>query len=280
MIYGTTKFYCINKFLLILLLLLSSNIIAQDFVKSYPVFKSGERITYKAVYNWGFIWINAGTVQFNVSDTVYNDERAFYLNASGSSIRSYDWLFKVRDYFHSYTNVKNLLPYYFIRNTYEGGYKVDNEYIFNYRDSLIFSKTENTNKSISYDTVLISKQIHDVLSGIYYIRNLDFENYALNDIIPIQMIIDGEVFELYIRYLGMEILKTHDKRKFNTIKISALFVEGTIFKGGEDLLVWFTDDLNRIPVLVEAKILIGSVKATLNTTENLKFPLSSEIIED
>jgi len=85
---------------------------------------------------------------------------------------------------------------------------------------------------------------------------------------------------LYVRYLGKEILKTHDKRKFKTIKFSALLIEGTIFNGGEDLTVWVTDDLNRIPVLVEAKILIGSVKATVLDMENLKFPLTSEIKEN
>ncbi|HSH53034.1 MAG TPA: DUF3108 domain-containing protein, partial [Bacteroidales bacterium] len=82
-----------------------------------------------------------------------------------------------------------------------------------------------------------------------------------------------------VRFLGREVIKLHNKQKFKTIKFSALLVEGTIFKGGEDLLIWVTDDLNRIPVLIEAKILIGSVKATLLSTENLKFPLDSEITE-
>jgi len=73
------------------------------------------------------------------------------------------------------------------------------------------------------------------------------------------------------------LLTTHDNRQFKTIKFSVLLIEGTIFKKGEDLYVWVTDDFNRIPVLVDAKILIGSVKATLVSAENLKFPLSSEI---
>jgi len=46
-------------------------------------------------------------------------------------------------------------------------------------------------------------------------------------------------------------------------------VAGTIFKGGEDLVVWVTDDNYRIPVLVEAKILVGSVKAVLVGAEGL-----------
>jgi hypothetical protein len=250
---------------------------SQSLVEQYPVFNPGERITYSAVYNWGFIWINAGTVEFRVNETKYNDKEVYHFNSFGSSIPSYDWLFKVRDYFQSYARKDNLAPLFFDRNTYEGGYSVHNRFTFDYSDSLIYTQTENSDKPYTEDTLVLQQNIYDVVSGIYYIRNLDFEKYEINDTIPIRMIIDNEIFDLYIRYLGKEVLKTRDKRKFNTIKFSTLLIEGTIFSGKEDLYVWVSDDLNRIPILVEAKILIGSVKATLTGTENLKFPLSSEI---
>ncbi len=252
---------------------------SQELVNQYPVFKSGEKITYNAVYNWGFIWIKAGIVEFSVNETNYFNEPAYHLIAAGVSIPSYDWLYKVRDYYQSYTKKETLSPLFFSRNTYEGGYQVNNQFEFNYADSTIFTKTKNTNKAYNEDTLINNKKTYDVLSAVYLIRNIDFTQYSINDTIPIRVIIDNEIFELYIRYLGKEIIKTHDKRKFHTIKFSALLVEGTIFKGGEDLFVWVTDDLNRIPILVEAKILIGSIKATLAETENLKFPLSSEIKE-
>lgn len=279
-IFGTIKNKYLNKFLLFFLLLITAEQVkSQNFVNQFPVFQSGEKITYKAVYNWGFIWINAGFVLFKVEEKNWQGNEVYHFESSGSSLTSYDWLFKVRDYFQSYANKEDLSPYFFIRDTYEGGYKVDNKYRFNYTDSLIYSEIENTHKEFKRDTLQLEKQVFDVVSGVYYIRNLNFNNYQINDTIPVTMIIDNEIFDLYIRYLGKEVLKTHDKRKFRTIKFSALLVEGTIFKGGEDLTVWVTDDLNRVPVLVEAKILIGSVKATLDQTENLKFTLSSEIKE-
>jgi hypothetical protein len=54
-------------------------------------------------------------------------------------------------------------------------------------------------------------------------------------------------------------------------------VEGTIFRGDEDVLVWVTDDDNRIPVYIEAKILIGTVKAYLKEMRGIRNPLSSLI---
>ncbi len=270
-----------NTYLItVVLVIISLSVKSQTTISQFPVFQPDERITYSAVYNWGFIWLKAGKVEFKVTKTKYKDNEAYHLNAFGTSLPSYDWLFKVRDYFQSYVRTDNLAPLYFDRNTYEGGYYVQNQFIFNYKDSLIYTQTQNSNKPYSEDTLKMQKNIYDVISGVYYIRNLDFDKYEINDTIPVRMIIDNEIFDLYIRYLGKEVLKTHDKRKFNTIKFSALLVEGTIFKGGEDLYVWVSDDLNRIPILVEAKILIGSVKATLVGIENQKFPLSSEIVQE
>ena len=261
-------------------LFFSLTVKSQQIVEQFPVFKDGEKIMYSAVYNWGFIWINAGIVEFNVNDTVFKGKEVYHFDSYATSVPSYDWLFKVRDHFQSFARKDNLAPLYFSRNTYEGGYAVNNRFTFNYKDSLIYTQTENSDRPYSEDTLEMTKDIYDVISGVYQIRNLDFDKYKINDTIPVRMIIDNEIFDLYVRYLGREILKTHDKRKFKTIKFSALLIEGTIFKGGEDLYVWVTDDLNRIPVLVEAKILIGSVKATLTGTDNLKFPLDSEISLD
>ncbi|MGM0407906.1 MAG: DUF3108 domain-containing protein [Bacteroidota bacterium] len=256
---------------------ISINCYSQNLVKQFPVFKSGEKITYSAVYNLGFIWLNAGYVEFNVKKASFNNQDVYHFYSHGKSVPSYDWLFKVRDYYQSYAKTDNLAPLFFDRNTYEGGYQVHNRFTFDYTDSLIYTKSENSDKPYSEDTLKLPQNIYDVISGIYFIRNIDFDQYQVNDTIPVCMIIDNEIFSLFVRFLGREVIKLHNKQKFNTIKFSALLVEGTIFKGGEDLFVWVTDDLNRIPVLVEAKILIGSVKATLLTTENLKFPLESEI---
>ncbi|MFP4024229.1 MAG: DUF3108 domain-containing protein [Thiohalospira sp.] len=264
----------------ILFITLSLCCFAQNLVKQFPVFKTGERITYSVVYNWGFIWLNAGYVEFKVNKTSLSGQDVYHFNSYGTSIPSYDWLFKVRDYYQSYAKTDNLAPLYFDRNTYEGGYTVHNRFAFDYNDSLIYTTTENSNKPYSEDTLKMLQNIYDVISGVYYIRNIDFDQYEINDTIPVRMIIDNEIFDLYVRFLGRETIKLHNKQKFNTIKFSALLVEGTIFKGGEDLFVWVTDDMNRIPVLVEAKILIGSVKATLLTTENLKFPLEAEITDN
>jgi len=93
--------------------------------------------------------------------------------------------------------------------------------------------------------------------------------------VPVRVIIDRKDYNLYVRYLGRETIKNRDGEKYRCLKFSALLVSGTIFKGGEDLEVWVSDDDNRIPIMVKAKILVGSVKAYLTKWQGLKCPLSA-----
>ena len=44
------------------------------------------------------------------------------------------------------------------------------------------------------------------------------------------------------------------------------------------MFIWVTADENKVPVLVEAKILIGSVKAYLTGAKGLRYP--NDLIEN
>lgn len=233
-------------------------------------YKQGEIIDYEVYYNWGFIWLNAGWVKFQVKDSVYNNKETLLFDSYGSSHESYDWLFKVRDQYFSHVDKESLKPVLFHRKNSEGGFELENKYVFNWDANVIYSETENSDKPYSKDTIDISPCTFDVLSMVYYTRNLDFTKIKVGEKVPMSSILDNEVFDLYIRYMGKETIKDREGRKYNCIKFSALLVEGSIFKGGEDMFVWVTDDENKVPVLVEAKILIGSVKAYLSGTHGLK----------
>jgi hypothetical protein len=172
---------------------------------------------------------------------------------------------------------ETLLPLWFHRQNYEGGFEVNYKYFFDWSTKQAYTFTENSDRPFKQDTVAIRDCTYDVLSLIYFCRNLNFDGLSVNDTIPVVTFIDSEVYNLYIRYLGKEKIKDRNKQEYNCIKFSALLVEGTIFKGGEDLFVWVTDDDNRIPILVEAKILIGSAKAYFESAKGLRNPMKAKI---
>src|SRR6056297_2070538 len=105
----------------ILFILLPLNIIGQCNVEQ-RVFYAGEELTYKAFYNWNFIWLEAADVRFIVKE--FPARKAFKLESIGNSLPKYDWFYKVRDTFRSHIDTATLKPFYYHRNTLEGSYRV------------------------------------------------------------------------------------------------------------------------------------------------------------
>lgn len=233
-------------------------------------FLVGETIEYDAVYNWGFIWLEAAHVSFSVKDTIFEEKQQFHFVSTGISLPEYDWVFKVRDTFESIAGTDSLTPYYYNRKTNEGGYKVNNTLRYNYATSSITTKVWNSDKGGNSHSIPIKPCGSDLLNAVYRVRSLDFSKYKKHDKIPLRIIVDGDWYDLYIRYLGIEILNLRTGEVYECHKLKPLLVEGTIFSGGEDMTVWVTNDANKIPVMVEAKILIGSVKAIYKSSTKLK----------
>lgn len=258
-----------------LLFFLSFNFLqAQCLISKIP-FSHGEEAHYHVKYNLGKIWVDAGRVKFKTTSETLRGKEVWYFYAYGNSIPRYDFLFKVRDRYESWAEKKTLNPIKFERDTYEGGHKVDNRYYFSYMKKRVYSFTNNSDKDYTIDTLALSPCTFDLMTAVYYARTIDFSKYKVNEKVPIRMIIDGEIYELYARYLGRQKVTLPQGKTYACLKFSAKLVEGTIFNEGEDLYAYVTDDDLHIPVLVEAKILVGSVKAILVKTKNLKHPLKT-----
>lgn len=239
-------------------------------------FFSGEEIKYEISYNWGLIWLDAGHVTFKVERAEHNGIPCYKISGIGGTYPSYDWIYKVRDRFECWVDTVNLKPFRYIRDVKEGGRTFYNECFFNYQKQKAYCVTIEKKKSPRLDTVNIATCSFDPLTMIYFSRNLDYSKYKQNDTIPISLFLDNKIYPLYIRYTGKGKHKLNDKREFNCIKFSPLLVEGTIFSGGEGMKVWATDDMNRIPLYVEAPILVGTVRATVVSWKSLRNKVDSQ----
>lgn len=247
-------------------------------VSSVNSFDTGEKLSYKALYTWGFIWIHAADIQFTVTTKNIGTIPAFLLMAKASSLKTFDWFFKVRDSFQSWVTSDKLTPVWFDQNTSEGGFEVRQTYSFDPSGSRIFHRANITHRPGIHDTVTIPSCTFDILSMIYYCRTISFGQYKIDDKLTVNTLIDGKLYPIHIRFLGKEIIPgLHKKEKYSCYKIEATAVESTNFKEGEKIYVWFTDDDNHLPILIEAKVVVGSVKGYLDSYECLRNPLKSRI---
>lgn len=228
-------------------------------------FQAGESITLKVFYNLGKMFIGAGEATFNCSLERFANRDVYHVVGEGRTYRTYDWFFKVRDRYESYIDSATLQPLKFVRNVSEGGYKIYNNVVFN----------QAAHQAVSTNgTFKVPPCVQDVISSIYYARNINFSQYKEGDKIPFAMFLDDEVYNIYIRYMGKEEVNTRFG-KFRAIKFKPLLIKGTIFEGGEKMTVWVSDDENKVPLRIESPISVGSIMVDMIGYKNLRYPFSS-----
>ncbi|MBN2682098.1 MAG: DUF3108 domain-containing protein [Bacteroidales bacterium] len=239
---------------------------------SNTTFKPGEKLEFQVYFHWGLVWINAAEVFFTVKSDSTPSPKTYKLVSYGWSHKKYDWIFRVRDYYETTIRSSDLKPVFYKRKTSEGGFNTDNQYKFDYKQKKIYTQTENSDKPFSKDTFELKPCVFDVLSAVYYARNIDFSDKQIGDKIPITFIVDNNFYKAFVVYLGKETIKARNDKSYRCIKLSAIMPDGTIFTKGEGHYVWVTDDKNHIPILVEAKIFLGSIKAYFEKGTNIRHP--------
>lgn len=238
-------------------------------------FQVGEEIVYKVYYNWGFVWIPAGEATFRVEE----DKGDFHLSVVGETYKSYDWFFKVRDYYDTLIDKQTLLPKVSIRDITEGGYTLYDKNNFNQQANTVSNLRGRTLETIKENNFFqIESCMHDMLSIVYWARNLDYEKYQSGQKFSIKIFADKETWPLVVKYTGRESAKkVKGLGTFNTLKFSPEVIEGTVFPKGAHVNVWVSDDHNRVPLIIDSPLSVGSAKAILKSHKGLRHTLTSKL---
>jgi len=270
----------LNKLCFLYFILFGFSSFSQECETQNKSFSGGEQVDYTIYYHLAGVWVSAGEVNFKVDTVTINKKPYYHLDSYGVTFKKYDWIYKVRDHYQAYVNQSTLQPLRFKRKVDEGSTHIREDYIFNYnKKKAITLRQMGEDKPFVKDTVDLAACSYDVMSMIYVARNLNYDNLSEGDKIPISIFLDNKSHPSYIEFLGKETLKVKGLGEFNCIKFSPLLIEGTIFNSGDGMTVYVTDDKNRVPLLIETPILVGSIRARVNKMEGLRHPLSSKITD-
>lgn len=264
----------------LILLLTSAGNDTSTTVKN-AVFKPGEQVSYDIYYNWGFIWINAGDVNLSVGAVNYKQKPSYRFYIAGKTLSSFDHFYKVRDTLMSITDQETMLPYYFKRMTHEDSYWAQDEFHFletGPKTSLITDCRRRKGRR-NVDTLSFDKQVTDLVTAFYRVRNLNFDNMPLNSKVPFSIVFDDDdkEFNLHFKYIGKGEIELKNGKKYRCHMLRPLLIKGQVFKEEDGMTIYLSDDGNKIPIMVESKIRVGSVKCMLNSAQNTKYPISCEI---
>lgn len=224
-------------------------------------FAPGEKLEFRIHY--GFIDAGEATLEVKKDLRKIGGRTCYNVVGKGRSVGAFDWFFKVRDHYESYIDVQSMLPWLFIRRIDEGGYKKNQNVVFNHYNDSVQSE-EGAYK--------VPDNIQDLISAFYYARTLDFTNASKGNIFEIEAFLDDEIIPLHVKYMGTEKIKTK-MGYISCVVLKPMLVEGRVFKEKEDMTIWVSNDANKIPVRVQTDILVGSIKMDLVKYSGLANPI-------
>lgn len=255
----------------------SQGVIPQNsLINNRLPFDHGEELTLTVSYTWFFVWTDVGEVTFTAKVDEKLGRNAYHLHAYGKSFPFYDWFFKVRDVYESWVDQITLQPIYFNRSINEGGYTKENEYVFDWENNNVKARIRRKGRENRFYNIAIEPSTYDVVSAIYYSRCLDFSNLEPFKSFPIRVVLDREIFNVKYTFLQREEKMVKGIGSIKTLKFRVELIAGDVFKEGQYLYVWVTDDSNKVPLYIESPIRVGTIRVRLTSYKGLKAPLNSE----
>ncbi len=247
-----------------LLIVLVSLMAQIGLAQSESAFGAGEWFRFRMSYS-GFL--KAGNATMTVSENIFEGKPVYHIIGKGWTTGAIKLFYKVEDRFESYIDQETGLPYFFIRDTYEGGYTKDTEIKFDQASRKAYVNDKKKNKKLVADT---EPNVQDMMSAYYYLRNnYDTDEIQKGDEVSLNMFFDNENYVFKMKFLGRETLKTKFG-KVKTLKFRPYVMAGRVFKEQESLTLWVSADKNKIPLRLVADLAVGSIRADLDAYKGLK----------
>ena len=221
-------------------------------------FREGEKLSY--VIRYGPIL--AGYSSLSIPEVVeVNGHPAYHIISEAWSNKFFSRFYKVQDRVESFTDVRGIFSWKFEKHLREGSYRADQYVVYDQQNRLAYTEK---------DTMEIPLYVQDVLSAMYYVRTLTFEP---GDTLYVDNHADGKVYPLAVIIHKRERIKVK-AGKFDCIVVEPVLKTSGVFKQKGRLVVHFTDDERKIPVLMTSQIYVkafslGSVVAELEKIEGV-----------
>ena len=224
---------------------------ADDHASARP-FATGERLTYAIT----FLGMRAGTAVMEVQDTTpIEDHPALKLVTTAKSSSTVTKFYPVDNRVESIVDAESLLPVHLMFTRREGKKKNDFDVTFHRAEGTVLSIKDGVS-----ETLPIPPGTHDLISCLYYIRSLP--SIQLGSSVMLTLHHDKKNYRVEVRTEGVE--KVQGLRgEVEAIRLLVIMPFQGLFLNEGNIRVWLTNDAHRVPLMMKAKIIIGSVVARL-----------------
>ncbi|MDE5843947.1 MAG: DUF3108 domain-containing protein [Muribaculaceae bacterium] len=232
-----------------------------------------ESLSYDIMFKWGLINKKAGHVTL---DTKLGNDGTFSSILVGKSAKWADKFYTVRDTLIGRVVIDGLKPTYYEKISHEGGeFKHD---IITYQRSgntvtanCDRYKQKKASQPIIHSQKMLSAEGYtvDMLSAFYYMRYIDYSAMKPGESVTMNIFSGSKKEILHITYHGQESILLDDaSHDCYAITFTFTSEKNGKVKTSDDLYAWISTDSNRMPLKMEGKLPVGTVKAFLtNYTE-------------
>ncbi|MCE5205009.1 MAG: DUF3108 domain-containing protein [Porphyromonadaceae bacterium] len=234
-------------------------------------FQSGENIQYDLYFDFGILSARAGRGSMQTTGANYRGVNALktvmMLNTSGLAGNVYS----VNDTLTSYIDYQ-LRPMLFTKEAKEGkDYSIERQsFTYNGNEISIRALRSRNNLEKFDEVVTTDKCTYDYLSVIAYVRNLDYTGMKKGDKRYIRFISGRKPVDMYVNYLGTSSIKVNNGKTYKVINISMNILDDAFTNPKESLRASLTNDKNRIPVIIDTSLKMGSVRAIMRDVSGLR----------
>lgn len=236
---------------------------------SQKSFGAGEILEYKLSYGA----FTVGKAQMKVHDLYYkiNGRDCYRIDIFGKTSGAVDWVARVNDNWGAYIDTAALVPHISYRKIEEGKYRKNELIKFDHTTDMVEAQVVNneTGDFKEPEYFQVPNNVKDMVGGLFYLRTFDFSEFSVGDTITMEAFFEDTVYDFEIRYMGKDEVKTR-AGKFNALKLVPIMPENKLFAGEDAIAVWFSDDMNRIPLKAEVNLVIGRASCELIKYEGLR----------
>ncbi len=232
-------------------------------------FSTSEILTYRVHYGV----INAAEAAMVVSDQYYfiNKRPCYKIDIYGKTTGLFDLAVRIRDNWGAYIDTASIIPHKAYRYIEEGKYRKNEVVKFDHqRDEATILNMDRENKNLKNKKKhKVPENILDMVGGYYFLRTLDYSQQKPGDIMNLQGFFDGKVYDLQLRFLGREEVKTR-LGTFRSIVIAPMLPDNDFFAKGNPVKVWISDDQNKVPLKIKAELSVGALEIDIKDMKNLR----------
>lgn len=256
----------IQRLSILFLFLLSVPVVAQHY-RSIPnnYFQRGEKLQFRISFHsalTGNIPAASATVEVTDDNRKFDGRDTYHVVGYGKTTGVIEMFYQVEERFESFIDEEALVPHYFIRKTRENNYRKDENVSFRHKERIAVSKNSVKNTP---------ENVQDIFSSFYYARAIDLTGKKPGSEFPLSFYLDDSVYNSRLVFVGRETVKTK-LGKFSCLKVKPMVATGYVFDDPYPVTIWVTDDQNRIPVRIESKLSVGSVRIELTSYQGLTNP--------